>query len=131
MAEKLLIIRSLKSGDCLLFILFFCSICWLFYIVWFSADQKIPHTLIVRSNNEIVANIILPAYQTITAKGPLGNTIILVDGYRARITQDPGPKQYCVLQGWITQAGDIDICLPNQVSIFFPEKIPGYDSFTY
>jgi adenosylhomocysteinase len=30
---------------------------------------------------------------------------------------DPGPRQYCVRQGWLARPGEIAICAPNQVSV--------------
>jgi heptaprenyl diphosphate synthase len=33
--------------------------------------------------------------------GPLGTTLIAVEPGRARVVSDPGPRQYCVRQGWL------------------------------
>ena len=50
---------------------------------------------------------------------------------QARIAADPSPRQYCVRQGWLKQAGEISICLPNQVSVELNAGSKRYDSLNY
>lgn len=49
--------------------------------------------------------------------GPLGRTIVIIEDRQVRVTEDPGPLQICVRDGWIDRAGEWLICLPNQVFI--------------
>ena len=104
---------------------------WLFATIWFDQDLTKPDYVIVRSSNQVIASILLPAHQRVTAEGPLGKTTILIDGYRARVLTDPSPRQYCVLQGWLSQPGDVSICLPNQIALYMPSARPNYDSINY
>jgi hypothetical protein len=68
----------------------------------------------------------------ILVPGPLGETRILVENGRARVLSDPGPRQYCVHQGWLSQAGEIAICAPNQVSLaIVGHQDNPYDSLSY
>ena len=61
----------------------------------------------------------------------LGVTIIEIQPGRARVASDPGPRQYCVRQGWLTQAGAVAICAPNQVSLSLTGRAADYDSLNY
>ncbi|MES1983184.1 MAG: NusG domain II-containing protein, partial [Pseudomonadota bacterium] len=69
--------------------------------------------------------------QTIAVPGPLGISQIAIHNLRARIAADPGPRQYCVRQGWLKQAGEIALCLPNQVSVELSSGRKNYDSLNY
>ncbi len=50
-------------------------------------------------------------------EGPLGRTIVVIQDRSVRVTEDPGPQQICVRDGWIDSAGEWLICLPNRVFI--------------
>jgi hypothetical protein len=63
--------------------------------------------------------------------GPLGVTRIEVETGRARVAADPGPRQYCVRQGWLTRANAIAICAPNHVSLAVVGNDPAYDTINY
>jgi hypothetical protein len=54
-----------------------------------------------------------------------------VSKHRARIAADPSPRQHCVKQGWLERAGEIALCLPNQVSIEIAGGVKRYDSLNY
>ena len=55
------------------------------------------------------------------AAGPLGMTRIEVRGGRVRVLSSPCPRQACRHGGWIGAAGEMLVCLPNEVVI----RIPG------
>ncbi|MDA0190732.1 MAG: NusG domain II-containing protein, partial [Proteobacteria bacterium] len=44
---------------------------------------------------------------------------------------DPGPRQYCVRQGWLSRPGQIAICAPNEVSVEVRGAKEAYDSLNY
>jgi hypothetical protein len=67
----------------------------------------------------------------IEVPGPLGISMITIEKRKARITYDPSPRQYCVRQGWLQQAGEIAICLPNEVSVELTGSEKRYDSLNY
>lgn len=60
--------------------------------------------------------------KTIPVKGPLGTTIVEVDGTRARVVSSPCPDKICVKMGWLEQVGDYSACLPNRVLIEMVDK---------
>ena len=101
---------------------------WLALTVWQggAADK-----VIIRSGGKVFSEVPLSRDQTIEVPGPLGITRIAIHQLQARIAADPSPRQYCVRQGWLNQAGEIAVCLPNQVSIELSGGRKRYDSLNY
>ncbi|QID16571.1 NusG domain II-containing protein [Nitrogeniibacter mangrovi] len=85
----------------------------------------------VRAHGKVVARLPIDRPGTVTVDGPLGKTLIEVAPGRARVKSDPGPRQYCVRQGWLTHAGAVAICAPNQVSLHVLGDSPAYDTLNY
>jgi hypothetical protein len=61
----------------------------------------------------------------------LGATVIEIEPGRARVASDPGPRQYCVRQGWLDRAGAVAICAPNEVSLTMTGRKVDHDSLSY
>ncbi len=98
--------------------------------VHFWSPDK-PDRLEVRSAGRLVVTLPLDRAASLTVDGPLGQTRIEVLPGRARVASDPGPRQYCVRQGWLARNGAVAICAPNQVSITLAGRAPAYDSLGY
>jgi hypothetical protein len=122
------VLRHLKPGD--YFTLLVGGLCtiWITVVVWSggAADKAI-----IRSGGKIFREVSLSRDQQIEVPGPLGTSIITVEKHRVRISSDPSPRQYCVRQGWLQQAGEIAICLPNEVSVELTGGKKQYDSLNY
>ncbi|MGB0126141.1 MAG: NusG domain II-containing protein [Rhodocyclaceae bacterium] len=86
---------------------------------------------VVKSGGRVVAQLPLTSPRTLEVTGPLGVTRIEVQPGRARVAADPGPRQYCVRQGWLTRANAIAICAPNHISLALVGSDPAYDSISY
>lgn len=86
---------------------------------------------VVKRDGIVVAELPLSAAKRIEVAGPLGITTIEVQPGRARVAADPGPRQYCVRQGWLTQANSIAICAPNHVSLALVGRASSHDSLAY
>ncbi len=86
---------------------------------------------VVRRDGTVVAELPLREARRIEVAGPLGTTVIEVQPGRARVAADPGPRQYCVRQGWLTQANSVAICAPNHVSLSIVGRASGHDSLAY
>lgn len=84
---------------------------------------------VVRVDNEVVATLALHEERELVVQGPLGETVIQVQAGKVRVVRDPGPRQLCVLQGWISRAGEALVCLPNRVMVQIPGPLP-FDSVT-
>ena len=86
---------------------------------------------IVRQEGRVFAEVDLKRKQQLAVPGPLGTTQIIVEPGRARVVSDPGPRQYCVRQGWLMRPGEIAICAPNRVSVQVAGRTKVYDSISY
>lgn len=86
---------------------------------------------VVRRGGEVFAELNLSRNRRIEVSGPLGITTIAVENRRVRVVSDPGPRQYCVRQGWLERAGEIAICAPNEVSVQIVGSKESYDSLSY
>jgi len=118
----------LRPGD-LLTVLLALTVCVSSVVfLWQGGD---PDKVIVRSGGQIVAEAGLSREQVIEVEGPLGLTRIEIEPGRARVAEDPGPRQYCVRQGWLTRSGATAICAPNQVTLSLAGGDSDYDSLHY
>lgn len=89
---------------------------------------------IVKRDGQVVTELALNAARKYEVAGAIGNTIIEVQPGRARVVSDPGPRQYCVQQGWLTRANAVAICAPNHVTLQLSGRggqNGGYDTLNY
>lgn len=121
-------LRHIKPGDYLTLLLGSLCTVWITVTLWSGgpADKAL-----IRSGGKIFVEVPLSRDQQIEVPGPLGISIITIEKRKARITSDPSPRQYCVRQGWLQQAGEIAICLPNEVSVELTGGEKKYDSLNY
>ena len=117
-----------RPGDWLVVILGVIVSVFSFPLVWQSgaADKAI-----VKRGGEVFAELDLLHDRQIDGPGPLGVTRLEVRARRVRVVSDPGPRQYCVLQGWLSRAGEVAVCAPNQVSVQVLGRKEAYDSLSY
>ena len=121
-------LRSLKWGDGLTVLLGIGLVAFLFNALWLGeAASKVQ----IRAGSDIFTTQSLNQQRTLEIPGPLGITTVIIDHGRVRVASDPGPRQYCVKQGWLTQAGEVAMCLPNQVSVELLGNRKPYDSLNY
>lgn len=118
----------LRPGDWLVLLLAAIGVGGSLPLLWQSgfADR-----VIVRQEGQIFAEADLKSRRTIDVPGPLGTTRIAIEPGRARVLADPGPRQYCVRQGWLMRPGEIAICAPNRVSLQVLGRTKAYDSLSY
>ena len=90
-----------------------------------------PDKAIIKAGGTVFAEVDLAAPRMLEVPGPLGITRIEIQPGRARVASDPGPRQYCVRQGWLASAGAVAICAPNQVSLALSGRHADYDSLNY
>jgi hypothetical protein len=86
---------------------------------------------VIRQDGQLFAEVDLRAPRRVEVPGPLGTTLVAVEPGRARVVADPGPRQYCVRQGWLVRPGEIAICAPNRVSVQIAGRTRAYDSLSY
>nr|MBL8454938.1 NusG domain II-containing protein [Zoogloeaceae bacterium] len=120
--------RLLRPGDfvVLALALVFCVLATL--ALWRGGA---PDKAVVRAAGRIVAEVPLSQARMLEVEGPLGVTLVEIEPGRARVASDPGARQYCVRQGWLTRAGAVAICAPNQVSLSLVGGTDDFDSLNY
>jgi len=123
-----LTLQYVRMGDWLVLVVGAIFSLWLASNIW---KANLADKAIVRSGGKIFR--ILPLSQDIelNVPGPLGLSKISIRNRQARIASDPSPRQYCVRQGWLKQAGESAICLPNQISLELSGNTKRYDSLNY
>lgn len=84
------------------------SVCW---------GRGAVDRVLIRSDGRPFAELSLHVPQTVAVPGPLGVTEVEIRDGVVRVARDPGPRQLCVRQGWLTRPGQLALCLPNRVSI--------------
>lgn len=118
----------LRLGDWLMLLLGALLTIFLAVTLW---QGEAADKAIIRSGGKIFREVPLSRDQLISVPGPLGISRISIHNRQARIAADPSPRQYCVRQGWLKRAGEIAICLPNQVSVELSGRKKNYDSLNY
>ncbi|MFZ5510340.1 MAG: NusG domain II-containing protein [Pseudomonadota bacterium] len=122
------LLRLIRPGDWLVLLaaLLACAA-----LLPYAFSGGVPEKALVKRDGRVVAELALNASRRIEVAGPLGVTVVEVQPGRARVAADPGPRQYCVRQGWLTQANAVAICAPNHVSLALVGRNKGYDSLSY
>ena len=120
--------RHIRAGDWLTLLLGGTFVVALTLKLW---NGDLADKAIIRSGGKIFREVSLSRDQKIEVPGPLGVSVVSIRNRKARIASDPSPRQYCVRQGWLKQAGEIAICLPNQVSVELGGAQKKYDSLNY
>lgn len=124
----MLVQQHLKPGDWLTLALGGTCVGLLISTLWSS---ELADKAVIRTGGKIFREVALSRDQQIEVPGPLGMSIIAIQNRKVRIASDPSPRQYCVRQGWLQQAGEIALCLPNQVSVELTGSHKRYDSLNY
>ncbi|WP_035382852.1 NusG domain II-containing protein [Ferriphaselus sp. R-1] len=121
-------LNAIRPGDWLTMLAGGAVTVWLMSVCWNggAADRAI-----VRSGGKVFRELPLSPDSQLHVPGPLGISVITIHDRQARIESDPSPRQYCVRQGWLKQAGEIAICLPNEISVELAGRTKNYDSLNY
>ena len=115
-------------GDWLVILLSSFATIAMFQLFWSFAPAS---QLKIRQGNTVIGIYDLNQSRELRIKGPIGESIIVISNGQARFKQSPCPNQYCVHQGWLSHAGQVAICLPNQISLQLLGAKSNYDSLNY
>ena len=89
-------------------------ITWLTIALW---QGSIADKAIIRSSGTIFSEVSLSRNQIISLSGPLGISRIAIHNRQVCIVADISPRQYCMHQGWLKQAYEIAIYLPDESAL--------------
>ena len=69
----------------------------------------------------------------IEVEGPIGRTIVEIDGNRVRVTESPCRDKICIAAGWMENTDEWTACLPNRVFVRVEggERSDGVDAQTF
>jgi hypothetical protein len=115
-------------GDWLVIFAGMLAVIFMFQQFWSFAPAS---KLNIRQGDKIIGTYDLNQSRELHIKGPLGESIIVINNGQARFKQSPCNNQYCVHQGWLSHAGQVAICIPNQISLQLAGAKKTYDSLNY
>ncbi len=104
----------LKPGDWLLLLAAAACVTAAYPLLWRGG---VADRAVVKRDGQLVTELALNTPRKYEVTGAIGTTVIEVQPGRARVLSDPGPRQYCVQQGWLTRANAVAICAPNHVTL--------------
>ena len=120
-----------RPGDWLLVLLSAALVAASYPLLWRGG---VADRAIVKRDGQVVTELALNTPRRYEVEGAIGTTVIEVQPGRARVLSDPGPRQYCVQQGWLTRANAVAICAPNHVTLQLSgrsEQNGAYDTLNY
>ena len=115
-------------GDWLVIIASILAVIFMFQQFWSNEQAS---KLKIRQGEKVIGSYDLNQTRELHINGPLGESIIAISNGQVRFKQSPCPNQYCVHQGWLSHAGQVAICLPNQISLQLIGAKTQYDSLNY
>jgi hypothetical protein len=115
-------------GDWLVMVASLVAVIFMFQTFWSFAPAS---QLKIRQGDKIIGTYDLNQTRELKIAGPLGDAFISINLGKVRFKQSPCPNQYCVHQGWLSRAGQVAICLPNQISLQLMGVKSAYDSLNY
>jgi hypothetical protein len=115
-------------GDWLVIIASVFAIILMFQVFWtFEHASKLK----IRQGNQVIGTFDLNQTRDLHIHGILGDSLISISQGKVRFKQSPCNNQYCVHQGWLNRAGQVAICIPNQISLQLIGAKSSYDSLNY
>jgi hypothetical protein len=121
----------LKPGDWLVLLFSGALVAASYPLLWRGG---VADRAVVKRDGAVVTELALNVARKYAVTGAIGTTMIEVQPGRARVLSDPGPRQYCVQQGWLTRANAVAICAPNHVTLQLTGRSgnsDAYDSLNY
>ena len=115
-------------GDWLVIAVSLLAIIFMFQQFW----SMVPASkLKIRQGNQVIGTYDLNQVRDLKITGAMGESLISINQGKVRFKQSPCHNQYCVHQGWLSRAGQVAICLPNQISLQLMGVKSAYDSLNY
>lgn len=115
-------------GDWFVIVISAITVIYLFQALWSNSPAS---QLQIRQADKIIGTYDLNQTRELHIHGPLGESHISINQGKVRFKQSPCTNQYCVHQGWLAHAGQVAICLPNQISLQLIGENKPYDSLNY
>lgn len=115
-------------GDWLIIVVSIISVIFMFQQFWHLEQAS---KLKIRLGDKVMGTYDLNQIRELKISGPIGISTISINQGKVRFKQSPCHNQYCVHHGWLSHAGQVAICIPNQISLQLIGKQASYDSLNY
>lgn len=96
--------------------------------LWLASSGRDTGSVTIKRDGQVFFQASLRLNRVVDVPGPLGVTRVEIRNGQVRVQSDPGYRQLCVRQGWISPGGAA-LCLPNRVSVERGGIV--YDSLNY
>jgi hypothetical protein len=107
--------RFITAGDlALILILLGCSAAFLLFTGNTYAGSR---HVVVRVSGRSVLELPLEQNTTRTVTGPCGDTVVVIEDGKARVTESACPNHVCIDMGSISHPGELIVCVPNKVIV--------------
>ncbi len=120
---------KLSRGDAVVWLLATTLLVSLYMMFWQADGHGAEAVVLV--NGKRWARLDLFQNQDLDVPGPLGHSHIQVRDGQVRFVNSPCPNQLCVHTGWLSQGGEVSICLPNKVSLQILGSDPRFDAINF
>ncbi|HHW00012.1 MAG TPA: NusG domain II-containing protein [Clostridiaceae bacterium] len=98
-----------------------------------NTHKDVKKIAVIKKDNKVIRTIDIDNVENperITVEGKYTN-IILVEKGRIRFENADCPDLVCVKTGWLSEKGDLAVCLPNQAIIKIEGETEEVDGITY
>lgn len=119
----------MTRGDALVILLAAALVATAYALLW-SPSTPASQVRIVSGEREI-ARLPLDEPRRLEVPGPAGITVVEIRDGAARCAASPGSRGICQRAGWLRQAGDMAVSLPNHVLIEVLGDRERYDSINH
>jgi hypothetical protein len=119
----------MTRADYALLVIVMCVLPFLYARLW-TGNEHADYVQIQEGNDELLTSE-LSHDRTLSAQGPLGDSVIEINQGRARFVSSPCRGQVCVHSGWLQAAGEIAACLPNRISLTLHGQHPRFDAINF
>jgi len=76
------------------------------------------YTILLETQDQTIELKVTPQTEkVITLEGPLGETIVKMEGGKVWVSSSPCPDQICIEMGKIPENGGFIACIPNRIII--------------
>ncbi len=103
---------------------------WLYAHFW-NGHADTADSAVITALGQAPRELSLRHDQLITISGPLGDSLLEIQGGRLRFRDSPCRGKQCIHSGWLSRAGDFAACLPNRVSVTLVGATARYDAINY
>lgn len=125
----------LKKGDMILLVFVLIAVAAGFWGIklYNSADKGTRRIAVIKQDNKVIRKIDIdkvkkPEYINVSGRY---DDVILIENGRIRFQDADCPDKICVKTGWLTQKGDMAVCLPNHTTVKIEGQADNVDGVAY